>query len=173
MKVGKYTYGHTGDTHEPLRGGNVFIGNFCSLGPGLKIYTGKGGHRTEFVSTYPFGFIYEKEFPNDPRKLLLEEQGHVYLGNDIWTGANVTIMPKVIIGDGAVIANNSHVIRDVEPYALVGGNPAKLIKYRFDCETIRKLKKIKWWNWDDEKIKQNISLISSPNIDKFVEKFYY
>ena len=140
MKVGKYTYGHDQIKHISLRGGDIFIGNFCSLGPGLKIFTGKGGHRQEFVSTYPFGFINQKEFPNDPSKLLLEEQGDVYLGNDIWIGANVTIMPKVIIGDGAVIANNSHVIKDVDPEQHVSGNFA-IPHYHF-LKIINKMKKL-------------------------------
>ena len=172
MKVGKYTYGITKKTHVSLRGGEVAIGSFCSFGGDLRIYTGKGSHRTEFVSTYPFGRIHEKIFPNDYNNLMLDDPGNVVIGNDVWTGQNVTIMPGVIVGDGSVIANNSHVVKDVEPYSVVGGNPAKHIKFRFDEETIKKLIKIKWWDWSDDKIKDNLHYIASSNISEFVNKFY-
>ena len=81
-------------------------------------------------------------------------------------------MSGVKIGDGAVIANNSHIVKDVPPYALVGGNPAKLIRYRFDEETISKLLEIKWWDWDDEKINENVNLLCNNNIDEFIGKFF-
>lgn len=172
MKVGKYTYGITKKTHHPLRGGKVTIGSFCAFPGCLKIYTGKGSHRTEFISTYPFGRIHQKIFPSDYNNLMSDDPGDVVIGNDVWTGRNVTIMPGVIVGDGVVIANNSHVVKDVEPYSIVGGNPAVHIKFRFDEETIKKLLKIKWWNWDDEKIKDNLQYITSSNISEFVDKFY-
>jgi virginiamycin A acetyltransferase len=94
--------------------------------------------------------------------------GNVIIGNDVWIGANVTIMSGVTIGDGVVIANNSHVVKDVEPYSLIGGNPAKLIKYRFTPEQIEKLLKIKWWYWDDEKINTFTPLLCN-NIDEFIK----
>ena len=172
MEVGKHTYGVNSKNHIPLRGGGVTIGSFCSFSGGLKIFTGKGGHRTEFVSTFPFGFAHPKIFPTDPKNLLLNDDANVVIGNDVWAGLNVTIMPGVTIGDGAVIANNSHVVKDVKPYTIVGGNPAKHIKYRFEEETISKLLKIRWWEWDDEKIRENVNYISSPNISEFVDKFY-
>jgi acetyltransferase-like isoleucine patch superfamily enzyme len=172
MKVGKYTYGVNPQKHIRLEGGGVTIGSFCSFAGGLKMITGKGSHRTEFVSTFPFGFIHEKTFPSDPKNLLLDDPGDVVIGNDVWAGENVTIMPGVSIGDGVVIANNSHVVKNVEPYSIVGGNPAKHIKFRFDEETIKKLLKIKWWTWDDEKIKDNLQYITSSNISEFVDKFY-
>ena len=172
MKLGKYTYGVNSKNHIPLRGGKVTIGSFCSFAQGLKIFTGKGGHRAEFVSTFPFGFIHEKTFPCDSKNLLLDDPGDVVIGNDVWVGQNATIMPGVSIGDGVVIANNSHVVKDVEPYSVVGGNPAKHIKFRFDEETISKLLKIQWWNWGDEKIKDNLQYITSSNTSEFVDKFY-
>ena len=90
--VGKYTYGVTRQNHFPLRGGSVLIGKFCAFGEGLKIFTGKGSHRTEFVSTYPFGRIHQKIFPFDYKKLMLDDAGNVVIGNDVWAGDNVTIM---------------------------------------------------------------------------------
>ena len=172
MKTGKYTYGINKNTHVSLRGGEVAIGSFCSFGGGLRIYTGKGSNRTEFVSTFPFGFIHEKTFPNDPKNLLLDDPGDVVIGNDVWVGENTKILSGVTIGDGVVIANNSHVVKNVEPYSVVGGNPAKHIKFRFDEETIKKLLKIQWWNWDDEKIQENVNLLCNDDIQKFVDKFY-
>jgi len=172
MKTGKYTYGVSAKNHRVLRGGKVTIGSFCSFASGLQIFTGKGSHRTEFVSTFPFGYIHEKTFPSDPKNLLLDDPGDVVIGNDVWVGQDVTIMPGVSIGDGVVIANNSHVVKDVEPYSIVGGNPAMHIKFRFNEETIKKLLKIKWWDWDDEKIKDNLQYITSSNISEFTNKFY-
>ena len=87
----------------------------------------------------------------------------------MWIGANVTVMSGINIGDGAVIANNSHVVKNVEPYSIVGGNPAKFIKYRFTPEQIEKLLEIKWWNWDDEKINKYAPLLCNENIDEFIK----
>jgi hypothetical protein len=90
--------------------------------------------------------------------------------DDVWIGDSVTIMSGVTIGDGVVIANNSHVVKDIEPYSLVGGNPAKLIKYRFTQEQIKKLLEIKWWLWDDEKINKFSPLLCNPDIDNFINE---
>jgi len=89
---------------------------------------------------------------------------------DVWIGSNVTIMSGITIGDGdgVVIANNSHVVKNVEPYSLVGGNPAKLIKYRFTKEQIEKLLEIKWWYWDDEKINKFTPIMCNNNIEEFI-----
>lgn len=90
------------------------------------------------------------------------------IGNDVWIGSNVTIMSGVKIGDGAVIANNSHVVKDVEPYSIIGGNPVKMIKYQFTKEQIEKLLQIQWWYWEDSKINTFAPLLCSNNIDEFI-----
>ena len=90
------------------------------------------------------------------------------IGNDVWIADNVTIMSGVHIGDGAVIANNSHVCKDVAPYTIVGGNPAKLIKKRFKEEQIEKLMEIKWWDWTDEEINKVAPALCNPDIDGFI-----
>jgi len=167
MTSGKYSYGKP--EYIPLRGGSYQIGSFCSIAGGVKIYTGKGGHRSNYVTTYPFGFIHQDKFPHDSNKQLLNDKGDVRVGSDVWIGQNATIMPGVTIGDGAIIANNSHVVKNVDPYAMVGGNPAQLIKYRFSNEIIEKLLQIKWWEWPDEQIKENIHLICQSDINKFIE----
>ena len=172
MKAGKYTYGHERIKHHKLKTGNITIGSFCSIGKGVTIYTGKGGHRTEHISTYPFGRRHKETFPKDPTKCLSSIIGDVIIGNDVWIADNATIMSGVTVGDGAIIATNSHVVKDVEPYSVVGGNPAKLIKYRFDEKTIEKLLEIKWWDWEDEKIKEVVPTLDSTNVREFVNKFY-
>ncbi len=92
--------------------------------------------------------------------------GDVIIGNDVWIGDNVTIVSGVKIGDGVVIANNSHVVKDVEPYSLIGGNPAKLIKYRFDDKTIKFLLDLKWWDMEDSEIDKIIPILCSSNINE-------
>ena len=145
-------------------------GNFCSIGDNVTIYLG-GNLRTDWVSTYPFGYVYEHVFTTKIPGACTT-RGDVIIGNDVWIADNVTIMSGVSIGDGAVIACNSHVVKDVEPYSIVGGNPAKFIKHRFTQEQIECLLKIKWWNWDTQKINENVHLLCNDNIDEFIHKHY-
>lgn len=166
MSIGKHTYGRPMVWNEP-NGGNLTIGNFCSISQNVKIFLG-GNHRTDWVTTYPFGHIHSNIFNNFNGDGHPSTKGDVIIGNDVWIGSNVTIMSGVNISDGCVIANNSHVIKDAEPYSLIGGNPAKLIKYRFTKEQIEKMLEIKWWFWDDEKINKFTPLICNNNIDAFI-----
>ena len=133
----------------------------------ITIYLG-GNHNTNWITTYPFGHIYTDKFNSFNGVGHPKSKGNVIIGNDVWIGDNVIIMSGITIGNGAVIANNSHIVKDVEPYSIVGGNPAKLIKYRFTKEQIEKLEKIKWWDWTDEKINNNLHLLCSNNIDDFI-----
>ena len=125
-------------------------------------------HRTDWVTTYPFGHIHQNKFNNFDGIGHPSTKGDVIIGNDVWIGDNVTIMSGVTICDGVVIANNSHIVKNIEPYSLVGGNPGKLIKYRFTKEQIEQLLKIKWWFWDDEKINKFTPLLCNTNIDTFI-----
>lgn len=167
MSFGKYTYGKT-KIYWQNENAKLVVGNFCSIAENVNIYLG-GNHRTDWITTYPFGHIHQNIFN------IFNGQGHpatkgdVIIGNDVWIGNNVTIMSGVTIGDGVVIANNSHVVKNVEPYSLVGGNPAKLIKYRFSQEQIEKLLQIKWWYWDDDKINKFTPLLCNNNIDEFIK----
>jgi acetyltransferase-like isoleucine patch superfamily enzyme len=166
MNRGKYSYGHIHIEGEN-EGGKVVVGDFCSLGANLKVWVG-AYHRTDWVTTYPFGHINEHIFNTFNGAGHPISKGDVIIGNDVWTGANVTIMSGVTIGDGAVIAANSHVVKNVEPYSIVGGNPAKLIRYRFTEEQIHHLLQIKWWNWPEDKINRFCPLLCSDNIDNFI-----
>jgi acetyltransferase-like isoleucine patch superfamily enzyme len=166
MPYGKYTYGNP-SIYWDNPNAKLSIGNFCSIGNNVNIYLG-GNHRTDWITTYPFGHIYKDRFNIFHGKGHPSTKGDVNIGNDVWIANNVTIMSGVTIGDGAVIANNSHVVKNVEPYSIIGGNPAKLIKYRFTREQIEKLLEIKWWFWDDDKINKFTPLLCNNNIDTFI-----
>jgi len=167
MSFGKYTY-RMPNIYWQNDNAKLVVGNFCSIAQNVSVYLG-GNHRTDWVTTYPFGHIHQNKFNNFNGNGHPGTKGDVIIGNDVWIGSNVTIMSGVKIGDGVVIANNSHVVKNVEPYSLVGGNPAKLIKYRFTPEQIEKLLEIKWWHWDDEKINQFTPLLCNNNIDEFIK----
>jgi acetyltransferase-like isoleucine patch superfamily enzyme len=166
---GKYTYGRP-RIYSWTENTKLEVGNFCSISENVIIYLG-GNHRIDWVTTFPFGHVKQGTFDNFDGTGHPVSRGDVIIGNDVWISANVTILSGVTIGDGAVIANSSHVIKNVEPYSIVGGNPAKFIKYRFEPEQIAKLLEIKWWDWDDEKINENLPLICNENINQFINKF--
>jgi acetyltransferase-like isoleucine patch superfamily enzyme len=166
MNIGKYTYGNPKINFDNNYS-NLTIGKFCSIGTNVSIYLG-GEHRTDYISTYPFGYLHKNIFNLNRQYDEKFTKGNVVIGNDVWIADNVTIMSGITIGDGAVIANNSHVIKNVEPYTIVGGNPARYIKHRFSQEQIDKLLKIQWWNWDDQKINSQVELLHDTNIDNFI-----
>ena len=163
---GAYTYGRCNVLNwgEPY---TLTVGKFCSIAANINVYTG-GNHRTDWVTTYPFGHVHTKIFNTFNGSGHPASNGNVTIGNDVWIGSNVTIMSGVRIGDGAVLANNSHVVKNVEPYSIVGGNPAKCIKYRFSEDQISKLLEIKWWDWEESRINANLHLLCNPNIDAFI-----
>ena len=165
---GKYSYGtnnvkvfHWG---EPAQ---LHIGSFCSIGLNCSVYLG-GNHRTEWITTYPFGHINKDIFNNFDGEGHPSTNGDVVIGNDVWIGNNVTIMSGVTIGDGAVLAANSHVVKNVDPYTIVGGNPARPIKQRFSKEIVDKLLELKWWTWQDEKINMYLPYLCSDKISELI-----
>jgi acetyltransferase-like isoleucine patch superfamily enzyme len=163
--IGKFTYGCP-NIKKWNTTSKLFIGNFCSIA-GSVVYL-DGNHNTKRVTTYPFGHIHRETFNTVDGSGHPLGNGHVVIGNDVWIADNVTIMSGIIIGNGAVVANNSHVIKNVEPYSIVGGNPARHIKYRFSEEQIKNLLEIQWWYWDDEKINKYLPLMCSEDIDNFI-----
>jgi acetyltransferase-like isoleucine patch superfamily enzyme len=169
--AGKHSYFHEGANLKWECHTKLIVGNFTSIADGVQFFMSNGfGHDVKNVSTFPFGYVSRRKFRGAINKSK-NTNGDIIIGNDVWIGENAVVMSGVKIGDGAVIANNSHIVKDVPPYALVGGNPAKLIKYRFDEETISKLLEIKWWDWDDEKINVNVNLLCNDNLDEFIKKF--
>lgn len=168
MQKGKYTYGDP-IIHSWGEGSKLKIGNFCSIASNCNVFLG-GNHRTDWVTTYPFGHICKKKFDNFDGSGHPSTKGDVIIGNDVWIGANVTIMSGVHISDGAVIANNSHVVKNVDAYSIVGGNPAKLIKNRFTDSQIEQLLNIKWWFWDETKINEFTNDLCNTDIYNFIKK---
>jgi virginiamycin A acetyltransferase len=148
--------------------GKLKIGRFCSFSDKVTILVdAAGAHRPDWITTYPFTLVF-KDFQNIPFPIV--EKHSITIGNDVWVGYNSTIMPGVNIGDGAVIGTSSVVTKDVPPYAIFAGNPAKLIRMRFSEKTIENLLKIQWWNWPIQRIKDNATLLLSNNVDDFLEK---
>lgn len=147
----------------------LIIGKFCSLADNLTIVLG-GEHRTDWITTYPFNDLAQNSYgyiKGHPKS-----KGDVVIGNDVWIADSVKIMSGVHIGNGAVIGANALVAKDVPNYAIVGGNPAKLIRYRFDPETIQKLLDIAWWNCDLETLSEIIPILQSQNMQKLFEYFH-
>jgi acetyltransferase-like isoleucine patch superfamily enzyme len=168
MQVGRHTYGHEQITirhwGEPAE---LKIGSFCSIADRIEVFLG-GNHRVDWVTTYPFAEFAE-QWPT-ARGITGHPQtnGDVTIGNDVWLGSGATIMSGVTIGDGVAVAARSCVTRDVPPYAIVGGNPARLLRFRFDEETVEKLLALRWWEWTDERIAANVALLSSGDVNGFI-----
>lgn len=154
--------------HFDFVGDKLIIGKFCMIASDVKFIMNGANHLTDSLSTYPFA-IFGKGWENAMDGKNYPNKGNINIGNDVWIGFNATIMAGVTIGDGAIIATNSTVIKDVKPYSIVGGNPAKEIKKRFSKEVIEKLIELEWWNWDIEKITKNIQNLSDNEIEKIIE----
>ena len=142
----------------------LIIGKFCQIATGVRFIMNGSNHAMSGFSTYPFKVFGGEWSSKNPMQVV--SKGDTVIGNDVWTGNSATIMPGIKIGDGAIIGANSLVTKDVEPYTIVGGNPAKEIRKRFDEETIRLLFALKWWDWDVQKITDNLEVITGGKIDE-------
>ncbi len=165
--MGKHSYGMPDVYVFKGSEAKVIIGKFCSIGPNC-IFISGGIHPTHWISTYPFRAQWN--LPGREEDGMPTTKGDIVVGNDVWIGSNVTILSGVKIGDGAVICAGSVVTKDVDPYSIYGGVPAKKIRSRFSDEVIKKLLKIQWWNWEEKKIKNWVHFLSSPQIDAFLEE---
>jgi virginiamycin A acetyltransferase len=145
--------------HYPFIGDKLLIGKFCAIAKDVKFIMNGANHKISGFSTYPFqifGNGWEKVMPKDGD---LPHKGDTEIGNDVWIGYEATIMPGAKIGSGAIVGSRSVVTGTVPPYSVVGGNPANVIKYRFDDETIKELLQISWWDWSAVKITNNLEAI--------------
>jgi acetyltransferase-like isoleucine patch superfamily enzyme len=160
LEFGEFTYGAEGiRIHSWNNHHRVIIGKFCSIASNVEVILG-GGHNTLAITTYPFAENPTMENPRGDRVGHPLDSGDIQIGHDVWIGMNATIMGGVTIGNGAVIAANSHVVRDVLPYEKVGGNPATNIGFRFEEAVIKTLEETQWWNWPVNKIFQFSNLLT-------------
>ncbi len=176
ISVGRYSY-YSGYYHRhsfeecaryllPDEGADrLIIGSFCSIGSGATfIMAGNQGHRNEWISTFPFYWMSDvSAFDGSENGYL--PAGDTIIGNDVWIGSEAIIMPGIRIGDGAVIGTRALVTRDVEPYSIVGGNPAKVIRKRLNDRQIDLLLKMRWWDWPDEQLQPAMPILTSGNVD--------
>ncbi|HHY25245.1 MAG TPA: CatB-related O-acetyltransferase [Desulfitobacterium dehalogenans] len=150
----------------PEFGDKLIIGKFCALANGVRFIMGSANHRISSISTYPFsvfGGAWTEAAP--PHLSQLPFKGDTIIGNDVWIGRESVIMPGVKIGNGAIVAAYSVVAKDVEAYTVVGGNPAKTIKKRFDDELIALLQELKWWDFEPEQLTAFIPILCDSNLE--------
>lgn len=176
IQVGEYTYyddpmdsedfeKHV-THHYDFNGDRLIIGKFCAIGKGVEFIMNGANHRMCSVTTYPFNIMgggWEKCTPTLDE---LPLKGDTVVGNDVWFGQNVTVLPGVHIGDGAIIASNSVVASDVPPYCVAGGNPCRVIRRRFDEVLTAYLLDLKWWDWPADKIFRNLETLCSGDLEK-------
>lgn len=151
--------------HYPVNGDKLVIGRFCSVACGAKFLFTSGNHSMRSLSNYTFPIFFD-EWGLDAKNIrdAWDNKGDIVIGNDVWIGYEAVILSGVKIGDGAVIGARAVVTKDVPPYTVVGGVPAKTIRKRFDDATVEKLLALRWWGWDKEIIKRSISAIQSGDI---------
>lgn len=151
--------------HFDFVGDKLIIGKFCMIASDVKFIMNGANHLTNAVTTYPFA-IFGQGWGKAMEGKQYPQKGDIHIGNDVWIGYNAIIMAGVTIGDGAIIATNATVIKDVAPYSIVGGNPATEIKKRFSKDVIERLLKLKWWDWEIEKITRNVQNLTDVDIEK-------
>lgn len=174
IEVGKYSY-YDGKNfasrvthHYDFLGDKLIIGKFCQIGHNVEFVMNGANHQMNSASTYPF-YIFKGWEQEPPKKEDLPYKGDTIIGNDVWIGQNVTFLPGVHVGDGCIIGANAVVASDISPYSVVVGNPAKVIRKRFDDEMIQLLEKLQWWNLPINKIQKIIPLLSNSDI-KYVKE---
>lgn len=173
--VGDYTYYDDPDDsenfernvlyHYPFIGDKLVIGKFCALARGVKFIMNGANHKLTGFSTYPFGIFGQGWEAAVPAPGDLPSRGDTVVGNDVWIGYDALVMPGVKIGNGAIVAARSVVVKDIPAYAVVGGNPAQVIKTRFPPETVAALERIAWWDWPVEKVTRHLKAIVSADLD--------
>lgn len=174
ISIGEYTYYDDPEDaenfirnvlyHFPFVGDRLTIGRFCALARGVRFIMNGANHALGGFSTYPF-FIFGNGWETAaPRPGELPYKGDTTVGNDVWIGYEALLMPGVTVGNGAIISARSVVVKDVPAYSIVGGNPARVLKMRFDDETIAELEKLAWWNWPIEHISTHLAAITGADL---------
>jgi acetyltransferase-like isoleucine patch superfamily enzyme len=164
VAIGAHTYGVPIVLFGPTEGTTLAIGKYCSIPHRRMTVILGGNHVMDWVSTYPFNeeFVEHRDQPS-----VLRSNGDVIVGNDVWFGNGCTILSGVTVGNGAVIGANALITRDVPPYAVVAGVPAKVIRYRFPEETILRLQALQWWDWDE----QQVPAMMQGDIEQFFDRY--
>ena len=159
--------------HYPINHDKLQIGKFCSIACGAKFLFNSANHTLSSLSTYPFPLFFE-EWGLEKKDVTnaWDNKGDIVIGNDVWIGYEAVVLAGVTIGDGAIIGIRAVVTKNVPPYTIVGGVPAKPIKKRFSEETISALLEIQWWNWSKERIARNIGAIQCGNIEQLKHEMY-
>jgi len=160
--------------HYPVNRDKLYIGKFCSIACGAKFLFNSANHTLDSLSTYPFPIFFEewglkKENVTDA----WDNKGDIVIGNDVWIGYEAVILAGVTVGDGAIVGTRAVVTKDVPPYTIVGGVPAKQIRRRFSENVIEKLLELQWWDWPRDKIAENIAAIQTGQIDKIQRRVIY
>lgn len=152
--------------HYPINGDTLRIGKFCSIACGAKFLFASANHTQTSVSTYPFPIFFEEwDLDIGDVTLAWDHKGDIVIGNDVWIGYEAVVMAGVTIGDGAIIGARAVVTKDVPPYTIVGGVPAREIRRRFSDNVIARLLELKWWDWPAEQIQRNIKNIQAGRLD--------
>lgn len=177
IEIGEYTYYHDFDNVHNFEqnvkylfdnmNDKLIIGKFCMIASDVKFIMGGAQHITDGITAYPFD-IFHEDWKHKMKGISYPKKGDTIIGNDVWLGYQSTILSGVKIGDGAIVGTASVVTKDVPPYTIVGGNPAKIIRPRFDPNTINQLLKLKWWNWDIKKISKHIPELVQGHLEKLV-----
>lgn len=151
--------------HYPINHDRLIIGKFCSIACGAKFIFNCANHTLKSLSTYTFPLFFEEwDLPKSDVVSAWDNKGDIVIGNDVWIGYDAIIMAGVTIGDGAIIGTRAVVTKDVEPYSIVGGVPAKEIRKRFSTDIIARLQELQWWNWDADIIRNSIKAIQDGDL---------
>jgi acetyltransferase-like isoleucine patch superfamily enzyme len=153
---------HDGDTAK------VIIGKYCSIASGASFMPG-GNHRTEWVSTYPFRVRYQLEGAlTDGHPTT---KGDIVVGNDVWIGNDALILSGVTVGDGAVVATRTVVTKDVPPYAIVAGNPGRVVGHRFTEDQRERMLEVRWWDWPEEAVLERVDALNGDDVQSFLDRY--
>jgi virginiamycin A acetyltransferase len=175
IQVGEYSYYDDPEDSEgfarnvlylfPFIGDRLIIGRYCAIARGATFVMNGANHRMSGFSTYPFNIFGNGWERSTPLPQELPYKGDTVVGNDVWIGYEAMLMPGVRVGDGAIVAARSVVGSDVPAYAIVAGNPARVVRMRYDEAQVERLQRIAWWNWDADKVSRNLELIVGADLD--------